>query len=79
MRFGTLRGDFLNQIDMGVQRQFKVTRYGTVQFRCEAINLLNHPVYSLPSSADPNSSSWDAVTGQANQPRVYQFAAFIRF
>jgi hypothetical protein len=48
------------------------------------INVLNHPVYggsgtnSYPVT-DWTSSTFAEVTAQENQPRIYQFEAFIRF
>ena len=78
LRFNTLRSDNLNQADVGVQREFGVRRLGTLQFRAEAINMLNHPVYTAPST-DPRSTQFGQILSQANQPRVYQFAGFFRF
>jgi hypothetical protein len=78
IRFSGLRADFLNQFDLGVQRNFPLWRESQLQIRVEAINALNHPVYTAPST-DWTSSSFGQITTQANQPRVYQFGAFIRF
>lgn len=78
LRYGTLRADHLNQTDFGIQRQFQIREYGTLQFRAEAVNLFNHPVYSAPNT-DPTNSLFGEITGQANQSRVYQFAGFFRF
>jgi hypothetical protein len=78
-RYNTLRADHLNQTDVGVQRQFQLWEIGTLQFRAEAINLFNHPVYSAPASVDPTNTQFGQITSQANQPRVFQFAGFFRF
>jgi len=78
IRFSHLRADHLNQADISFQRQFQVRKFGTLQFRGEAVNVLNHPVYSAPST-DPTSSTFGQITTQANQSRVYQFAGFFRF
>lgn len=78
IRFSGLRADFLNQFDLGVQRNFPLYRESQLQFRVEAINALNHPVYTAPNT-DWTSSSFAQITTQANQPRVYQFGAFVRF
>jgi hypothetical protein len=77
-RYGQLRADHLNQGDIGLQRQFKIWKSSMMQLRCEAVNVLNHPVYSAPST-DPTNSLFGQIQSQANQPRVYQFAGFIRF
>ena len=78
LRFNTLRSDNLNQADVGVQREFSILELGVLQFRAEAINVLNHPVYSAPST-DPTNAQFAQILSQANQPRVFQFAGFFRF
>ncbi len=78
LRYSHLRADFLNQADVGVQRQFQVSRLGTLQIRMEAVNVLNHPVYSAPST-DPTNAQFDQIVSQANASRVFQFAGFFRF
>ncbi len=81
IRFDTLRADFLNQFDAAVQRNFSLSRLyetASVQIRIDAINALNHPVYNTPNT-DWTNSAFGQITSQANQPRIYQFEAFIRF
>lgn len=78
IRFDNLRGDFLNQADIGVQRNFHLYEALQMQFRGEAINVLNHPVYTLPNT-DWTNKAFGQIVSQANQPRVYQFSAFVRF
>ena|SRR5258707_5379640 len=70
--------NFLNRLDAGVQRNFTVFEQLQLQVRTEAIDMLNHPVYTAPST-DWTSTSFGQITMQANQPRVYQFGAFLRF
>ena len=77
-RYGNLRSDNLNQADVGVQRTFQIWEFGTLQFRAEAINVLNHPVYSAPNT-DPTNTLFGQITGQGNASRVFQFAGFFRF
>ena len=81
IRFDGLRGDFLNQFDAAVQRNISLARLwepAVLQFRFDFINVFNHPVYSTPST-DWTSSTFGQITSQGNQPRIYQFEAFLRF
>jgi len=87
IRFDTLRSDFLNQLDAAVQRNFSLAKLYeplSVQIRLDLINAMNHPVLggSGPNHTvvtDWTSSTFGQVTAQENQPRIYQFEAFIRF
>ena len=87
IRFDALRADFLNQFDAAVQRNFSLSRLyetASLQIRLDAINALNHPVYGGKGNnnvpiTDWTSSTFGQVTAQTNQPRIYQFEAFIRF
>jgi hypothetical protein len=81
IRFDSLRADFMNQFDAAIQRNFALPRFGeatSLQFRADAINAANHPVYNSPNT-DWTNSVFGNITSQANQPRIYQFEAFIRF
>ena len=87
VRYDNLRADFLNQFDAAVQRNFSLSRLyesASIQIRLDAINALNHPVYGGKGNnntpvTDWTSSTFGQVTAQTNQPRIYQFEAFIRF
>ena len=87
IRFTGLRADFLNQFDAAVQRNFSLSRIYeplVLQFRVDMINALNHPVYGGSGTnsnpvTDWTSSTFGEVTAQENQPRIYQFEAFVRF
>jgi hypothetical protein len=87
IRFDALRADFLNQFDAAIQRDFSLSRLyesASIQVRVDAINALNHPVYGGSGTnsnpvTDWTSSTFGQVTAQTNQPRIYQFEAFIRF
>jgi hypothetical protein len=87
IRFDNLRSDFLNQLDTAVQRNFSLSKLYeplVVEIRLDMVNALNHPVLggSGPNHTvvtDWTSSTFGQVTAQENQPRIYQFEAFIRF
>ncbi len=87
IRYDNLRSDFLNQLDAAVQRNFSLAKLYeplSLQIRLDLINAMNHPVLggSGPNHTvvtDWTSSTFGQVTAQENQPRIYQFEAFIRF
>jgi len=87
IRFDGLRADFMNQFDGAVQRNFSLSRIYeplTLQFRADVINVFNHPVYGGSGTnhtpvTDWTNSTFGEVTAQENQPRIYQFEAFLRF
>lgn len=87
IRFDSLRGDFMNQFDAALQRNFSLSRLYeplALQFRVDMINVLNHPVlggsgHNSMVVTDWTSSTFGQVTAQENAPRIYQFDAFIRF
>jgi hypothetical protein len=87
IRYDNLRGDFMNQLDGAIQRNFSLSKLYeplALQIRVDLINAFNHPVYGGSGHnsmvvTDWTSSTFGQVTAQENQPRIYQFEAFIRF
>jgi hypothetical protein len=76
--FPNLRVDGTNQWDQSVLKRFPFGERSYLQFRCEAFNLLNHPVFSAPSTT-ANSTGFGFITGQANRTRTLQMGARIVF
>lgn len=68
-----LRGDTYKDIDLGVHKNFHLSERWSAQFRAEAFNLFNQVVFSNPVTS-LSSINFGKVYGQANQPRVVQFA-----
>jgi hypothetical protein len=87
IRFDGLRSDFMNQLDGAVQRNFSLAKLYeplSLQIRLDLVNALNHPVLGGSGTnhtvvTNWTSSTFGQVTAQENQPRIYQFEAFIRF
>jgi hypothetical protein len=67
-----LQGPGAFTFDAALMRRFKLTERHAVEFRAEAFNILNHPVFNNPS-ATLTSSNFGKILG-ANDPRIMQFA-----
>jgi len=74
LRFNNVRQDYQNLLNVGALKKFTVMGDRiNMDVRAEAINALNHPVFSAPTT-DPSSSSFGVITGFGNSSRVLQFA-----
>jgi hypothetical protein len=70
-RLDFLRGDYMNQLDLSIQREFGMVRQTKFQVRVDAINALNNVQWDWPNT-DPTSSNFGVVTQQWNTPRWLQ-------
>ena len=59
------RGPGYYEIDTALQKEIPVTEQLKLEFRAEAFNLFNHPIYGDPGS-DISSSSFGVITSQLN-------------
>jgi hypothetical protein len=66
-----LRGDYMNQLDLSVQREFRLPNRTRFQVRVDAVNVLNNVQWDQPNT-DPTSSNFGVVTAQYNTPRWIQ-------
>jgi hypothetical protein len=73
LRFNNVRQDYQDLLNVGAMKKFTVKERVNMVVRAEAINALNHPVYSNPST-DPSSTSFGQITGFGNTSRILQFA-----
>ncbi|WP_162539443.1 TonB-dependent receptor [Granulicella sp. WH15] len=78
LRFNNVRQDYQDLLNVGALKKFNVKERVDMIVRAEALNALNHPVYSAPST-DPSSTSFGAITGFGNLSRILQFAVEARF
>jgi hypothetical protein len=77
-----LRGPSAFAMDAGVAKAFPlVTDRISMKFRADAFNVFNHPTFALPASdiTDETGSPFGQINGQANAPRVLQFALRVEF
>jgi hypothetical protein len=54
-------------------KNYHIVERLSVQFRAEVYNVANHPVFAAPNTT-PSSSAFGTITGDASEPREWQFA-----
>ena len=77
-RVSDIRNDGIFNYDLSVFKNFHVTERVNIQFRTEALNALNTPRFGGPNTG-VTSSSFGAITAQANAPRQIQFGLKVLF
>jgi hypothetical protein len=70
-RLDFLRTDYMNQLDLSLQREFRLPNRTRFQVRADAVNALNNVQWDGPNT-DPTSSNFGVVTTQYNTPRWIQ-------
>jgi len=74
----TLRGDRLENLDCSIFKNFRFTERLNLQFRGEAFNSMNHPLFGAPNT-QVGSLTFGQITSQANAPRQIQFGLKLLF
>jgi len=77
-RLPDIRSDGTYNFDLSVFKNFRPVERVTVQFRAEALNAFNTPRFSGPNTS-VTSSTFGAVTSQANSPRQVQLGLKVLF
>ena len=78
-RWGSVRASRVNNLDLGIYKNFSIVEKVKLQFRFETYNTLNHARFAAPNS-DPTSSSFGVVSpSQQNAPRTVQMALKLSF
>ena len=82
---GIVRGPGQHNLDMAIERTFRVKKTSSFRFRTEFFNLTNTPQFGNPDTSlgytDPTllnpsaSSTFGKITGTVANPRIIQFAA----
>jgi hypothetical protein len=62
---GTIRGPGLTSFDMSLQKVFPIYKKSTLQFRAEAINVFNHPIFQMPDTFFSDNNAF-GVAGISN-------------
>ena len=73
-----LRNDFTRGLDFSLFKNTKVTERFNLQFRAEAFNLTNTPVFGGPNN-NVESPAFGTITGQSNGPRTIQLGLKLLF
>jgi hypothetical protein len=61
-----------------VIKSIKITERTRIEVRADAFNVLNHPVFFVPSQ-NVNSSRFGVVNSTASTPRILQIGAKFAF
>jgi hypothetical protein len=73
-----VRGPRYSNLDLSVFKIFAITERMKLQFRAEAFNATNSPMFGLPNQAFGNAN-FGLITSQANKPRQVQMALRLYF
>jgi trimeric autotransporter adhesin len=71
-------GPWSFDLDLSLQRRFRITERQSLELRMEGVNVLNHPSF-YAGDQNINSNTFGVITSTFNPPRVMQFAASYRF
>jgi hypothetical protein len=76
LRFGFIRADIDNNIDLAVIKNTRITEGKDAQFKAEFLNAMNHPRFNAPNTTPTGSTFGSAVTStQGNYARRIQLSA----
>jgi hypothetical protein len=78
LRFSHVRSDAQRRWDTSVKKDFRIIENVRLEFRADATNVLNSPIFAAPNTA-PTSSGFGTVTQVAWPGRQWQFAMRLRF
>ena len=88
-RRNTLRGPTAHRFDLGVAKSFAIQENMMLQFRAEAFNITNTPIFGMPGGGmpgmgpggPPGASPYGQITSTAigSNPRQIQFALRLAF
>lgn len=71
---GILRGPSELNLDLGIQREIRVTESSALQFRAEFFNFTNTPKFGKPVSDFSTGPAFGVISSTVSNPRIIQFA-----
>jgi hypothetical protein len=73
LRFGFIRADKINNWDLSLIKNTRFTERLNFQFKFEALNAMNHPLFPAPNTTPTVAAFGQVVaSNQANYPRRIQ-------
>jgi hypothetical protein len=76
---GPYHGQARWNVDLGIEKDTRVTERVGVQFFVQMLNAFNHMEYGDPSMWLTDPYDWGTLTGQYNSPRVIELGLRIHF
>jgi hypothetical protein len=68
LRFGFIRSDQINNIDLSVIKKTEIVENKNLEFRAEFINAFNHPLFPVPGTlTNVTSAAFGQITPASNQ------------
>jgi hypothetical protein len=77
-RFGALRSDGMNQWDLSVAKQWRITEALRLRFQTQFLNAFNHVTFSAPN-LNPTNSAFGTVTSEVSMPRTIRWGLRLEF
>jgi hypothetical protein len=71
---GILRGPDQRNLDLGVQRSFRITETSALDFRSEFFNFTNTPKFGQPLNDFAAGPAFGVISSSAGNPRIVQIA-----
>jgi len=78
-RFPNIRNMWATQVNLSMFKNFKIRERVTFQFRAEAFNAFNTPIYQGPDTGLTSNNFGRVTINQQNFPRSMQFAFRLSF
>ncbi len=78
-RFPNIRNPWATQVNMSMFKNFKIRERVNFQFRAEAFNAFNTPIYQGPDTGLTSNTFGRVTISQQNFPRSMQFAFRLSF
>jgi len=75
---GTVRQPGLDNVDVTLSKNFRITERSRAEFRASTYNTLNHPVFNGPNTTFGNAN-FGTISSQANDSRQLEFALKVLF